>query len=383
MTATFSVCHVVNSVRDTSLEGELAAVQTDHEPIDRVGILGWFEVESFWRDEAVDRHELGVPDGMYHINRAQYREAKRILSEFDVVHTHHPHSGFYGKLIARRLGKPVVVTDHNNHTGFSRKGRVANGLTNVFADRVVSVSESVEQSFSWWEELPVDPSTQVVINNGVNVERLSSAKSLDWSVGDVADIDPDALLVGSAGMLTEQKAHHVLIEAVDRANERASRPVELVISGDGPRREELRRQVAGADHSGRLHLLGFLKRREQVYKMMDETDIYAMSSRWEGLCVAALEAMAMDNACVFSDIPEFRKPFGDAAEFYPQDDPGHLADAFVTLAENRARREELATAARDLVLEEYTLNRTVEKYIDHYTAILEDGLRSNVQEVGR
>ena len=379
MTAEFSVCHVVNSVRDTSLEGELAAIQTDHEHIDRVGILGWFEIESFWRDETVDCHRLNVPDSAYHINGAQYRNAKRVLSEFDIVHTHHPHSGFYGKLVARRLGKPVVATDHNNHAGFSRKGRIANGLTNVFADRVVPVSESVEQSFSWWEELPIDSSIRTVITNGVNVNRLASATSLDWSVGDIADVDRDALLVGSAGMLSEQKAHHVLIEAVDRANGRTARPIELVISGDGPRRGKLRRQVAEADCSDRLHLLGFLERREQVYRMMDEIDIYAMPSKWEGLCVAALEAMAMDNACVFSDIPEFRKPFGDVAEFHRRGEPECLADALVALAGNRARREELAATARELVMEEYTLERTVDEYVELYMEILDDGPRRTVR----
>lgn len=48
------------------------------------------------------------------INWSQYTMAKSVLSQYDVIYTHYPHSGFYGKLIAKRLEKPVVQTEHIN-----------------------------------------------------------------------------------------------------------------------------------------------------------------------------------------------------------------------------------------------------------------------------
>jgi len=369
MTDGLTVCHVVNSVRDTSMPGDLATTQQNHEAIEDVGILAWFDVEPFRNDDTVDIQCLNIPSGKLSINRGHYTRVKNILREYDVIHTHHPHSGFYGKLIARRLGKPIVVTDHNNHDGFTRKGRVANGLTNVFADRVAPVSESVRDSFGWWERQPVDDTKVGVINNGVDLERLERAKSLDWSIHDVVDIESNAVIVGSAGMLVEQKAPDVLIDAVDRANERSERPIALVISGAGELRDELEAQIAASDHSDQLHLLGFLDEREQVYKMMDEIDIYAMPSRWEGFCVAALEAMAIGNACVFSNIPEFKRPFGTAARFHERDDPDDLADELVGLASDSDLRADFVGKARQLVSEKYTIERTAEQYVDCYCEI--------------
>lgn len=366
-----SVCHVVNSVQDTTMAGDLATTQATFEEFDRVGILAWFEVEPFRNMERVETISLGVPN-TFRINRSQYREAKSVLSEYDVIHTHHPHSGFYGKLIAKRLGKPVVQTEHNNHDGFTRKGRIANGVTNVLTDAVVCVSDSVHKSFARWEDAILRDRKISVIHNGVDIERLEVARELNWSIHDVADIDPEAIIVGSAGMLTEQKAHNVLIEAVDQANSESEQPIELVISGDGELREQLEAKIANAEYSDRLHLLGFLEERAQVYKMMNEIDIYAMPSRWEGFCVAALEAMAIGNACVFSDIPEFKRPFESVAWFHKLDCSDMLAEKLHTLINDLDKRQSLSEKGKTRIYNEYTIQQSAREYSQVYS----DGIRS-------
>ncbi len=365
MSEGISVCHVVNTVQDTTMAGDLATTQAAMEEFDQVGILAWFNVESFRQMDSVETVSLDVPN-TFRITREQYTTAKSILSEYDIVHTHHPHSGFYGKLIAKQLGKPVVHTEHNNHDGFTRKGRIANGATNVLADAVVCVSESVRESFFGWEDTIVRDTKVSVIHNGVDIERLEAARDLEWSIRDMADIDSEAVVVGSAGMLTEQKAHDVLIEAVDRANAESEQRIELVISGDGELREELETQIEAVKYSERLHLLGFLEEREQVYKMMHEIDIYAMPSRWEGFCVAALEAMAIGNACVFSDIPEFRRPFEEIAYFHEIDNASNLSRQIKTLAGNQKEKQQLGKKASECIYNKYTIQISAEKYLQMY-----------------
>ncbi len=348
--------------------GDLARTQTTHKNISRVGMLAWFDIELSGHYDTVEFESLNVPDTFY-INREQYATAKSVLSEYDIIHTHRPHSGFYGKLIAKRLGKPVVQTEHNNHTGYTHKGRIANGATNVLADAVVCVSESVHESFFRWEDAIVSDRKISVIHNGVDIERLEAAKGLEWSIHDVVEIDPEAVVVGSAGMLTEQKAHDVLIEAVERANAESEQSIELVISGDGELRGELEAQIEDSEHSDRLHLLGFLKEREQVYKMMHEIDIYAMPSRWEGFCVAALEAMAIGNACVFSDIPEFRRPFEGMAYFHEVNNESKLSRQIRTLTEDTVKNEQLGKKAKNHISREYTIEATAMKYHQLYKKI--------------
>lgn len=371
MTEPLRVCHVVNSAGDTSMPCDLATTQATFADVDQIGILGWFNVSEFRQMNRVETVSLDSPD-TFRLTWSTYTAAKAVLSEYDLIHTHHPHSGLYGKLVAKRLGKPVIQTEHNNHRGYTREGRIANGVSNSLVDAVVCVSESVRESFPRWEQAITDDRKVRVIDNGVDTDRLEASTDTTWKMRTAVDIDPDAVVVASAGLLTEQKAHEVLIDAVDQANAKSQRPIELVISGDGALRERLTTQIAAAEHSDRLHLLGFLEKREQVYQVMSETDIYAMPSRWEGFCVAALEAMAVGNACVFSDIKEFTRPFGDVALFHPVDDSEILAKRLLELAADDGKRGRYLESAANLVLEKYTLHRTAERYIQTYRECLAD-----------
>jgi glycosyltransferase involved in cell wall biosynthesis len=351
--------------------GDLARIQTTDDNISRVGMLAWFDVQSQNRVQGVEINSVDVANTL-RINKSQYLKAKSVLQEYDLIHTHRPHSGFYAKVIAKRLGKPIVQTEHNNHIAYSTKGQIANAVTNVIADEVVCVSESVHDSFPRWEKALVGDSKVSIIPNGVDIEQLNASREIEWSIHDVVDIDPNAVVVGSAGMLIEQKAHDVLIEAVDRANAETDQPIELVISGDGELYEQLEAQIEMADYSDRLHMLGFLEKREQVHKMMHEIDIYAMPSRWEGFCVAALEAMAIGNACVFSDIDEFVEPFGDQAQFHKTDVPESLKDRLLALARDQEERIKYSERASALVEDQYSLRQTANQYSKLYSQIIQD-----------
>lgn len=367
-----SICHVLNAVDETSTEAEWATRQAALDSVSSVTVLTLFQADSFSGADAVAVECLGVPGDGFRLSREQFRRLVDAVDRHDVVHTHHNHCGFYAKLAAAWAGTPVIVTEHNDHASFTLKGRVATALTNPLAEEVVCVSESVRDSLAWWERLFLATTDCSVVPNGVNLDRIEAARSLDWSVRGSVAIDPNATLVGSAGMLTEQKAHDVLIEAVDRANRASDRPIELVISGDGERRADLQRQIDDARHGDRMHLLGFLERRDQVYKLLHEIDVYAMPSRWEGFCVAALEAMAAGNPCVFSEIPAFAGPFEEHARFHPVDDPDALADELLALAAVESDRNALAAGASALVRDRYSIRSTVEAYLERYHRALGD-----------
>lgn len=369
MTEKISVCHVINSVSDASIPGELATTQTLLKEIEHVGMLVWFDIEPFHHMERVNIVSLNMPN-KFSINYSQYRKIKSVLSEYDIIHTHHPHSGFYGKLISKRIGTPVVQTEHNDHSGYTRRGRIANGVTNLLTDSIVCVSESVGESFAAWENSVLRDENISVIYNGIDTDRLSSAKESMWSIHDVVDVNDNATIVGSAGMLTEQKGQDRLIEAVDRANVESEQPIELVISGDGNRREQLESQIEHAEYSDRLHLLGFLEDREQVYKMMQEIDIYVMVSRWEGFCVAVLEAMAFKNPCILSDIEVFREVYDDAALFCKADNTSSLTDKLLHLIEQPSKYQMYEKRSKNMP-KLYNIEDTATKYTTVYKSIVD------------
>lgn len=362
------VCFVVNAVGQTSVPADIAVGLARHTDVE-VDLLAWFSNEPFDGDDEVGVTRVDAPDSVLGIDGETYRATRDRLGEYDLVQAHHNHSGSFAKVLARLEGVPVVSREGNTRDGFTRKGRIANGVTNPLADRVVCNSRAVYESFRRWERLLLPPSKIDLIPNGVDFERLADGRNLEWSVARTASVDPEAVLVATAGMLTEQKDHDTLIRAIGEANGGAV-PIELVIAGDGPREHELKRVVQAIGLSDRVHFLGRLERL-QVYEMMHEADVYAMPSKWEGFSAAAVEALGTATACVFSDIPPFRHPYDGVALFHPVGDHETLAERLVELATDPEKREDLGERGRELVRERYTMERVATAYSDLYDAILD------------
>lgn len=366
-----SVCHVVNSVGTTSVPADIAVAQARHTDL-KVGILTWFEVDDFEGSDAVDIHCLEAPRATLGLDVGTVTAAWDIFGRYDVVQCHHPHASAFGKILAKTADTTVVSTEQNNHAGFTMKGLVANGVTNVLADAVTCVSQSVRESLRWWEELLVDDERIHVIHNGVNLRRVRRALDGWWSVDDHVDVNENTWFVGHAAMFTEQKAQDVLIRGIAETRRRGY-DVELVIAGDGELRDELEAIAAREGVENEVHFLGLLDRQE-VYQLMDAVDVYAMPSRWEGFSAAAVEALATETACLFSKIDEFLQPFANVAAFHNVDNADALATQLGALLDDDEWRTQLARDGR-AVAEDYSLETIANRYVELYHS-LEDAARA-------
>lgn len=362
------ICYVVNSVSETSVPATIATALVDYEDL-QVDILAWFSTNRFEGDDKLTIHNLNAPGTTFGIDRETYRTARKILEPYDIIQAHHPHSGSFAKVIANRLRVPSVSREGNTRNGFTRKGRIANGLTNPLSEYVVCNSQAVYNSFTRWEEALLSEEQIRIIPNGVDLDRVRRARNLEWSVRAEHDIDSSTILVGNAAMFTEQKAHDVLIRSLAMANERSDRRYELALAGDGPLQTDIEALAQSKGIEDRIHFLGLLD-RDRVYRMMDEIDIYAMPSRWEGFANAAVEALGVGNACVFSDIESFTIPYKNVALFHPVDDPNVLAERIVEFGEASALRDEYRQRGTELVENKYSLPSIAQQYRELYCEVL-------------
>lgn len=364
---TMRICFVVNAVGETSVPADIATALVEHTDVE-VDILAWFGADGFEGDDAVGVTVVDAPDTTFGADRSSLARARDALDGYDVVQAHHNHSGSFAKVIASRLGIPTVSREGNMRKGFNRLGRIANGLTNPLADRVVCNSRAVYDSFRRWETALLPREKVAFIPNGVDFERLEAGRSENWRRHSDVSVESGSILVGTAGMLTEQKDQPTLLRAVARARTQLECPLELVIAGDGPRRSALRRLARDLGIDDAVHVLGLLDRRE-VYAMLYAIDIYAMPSLWEGFSAAAVEGIATENAAVFSDIPPFREPYDDVARFHPVGDHETLASHLVDLATDHRERDRLARAGRALAEERYSIDRVATAYRNLYETV--------------
>lgn len=363
------ICYVVNSVSETSVPATIAAAVEDHSDFS-VDVLAWFDADSFAEDDRVGVTCFEAPRGSFGLDRETVASAREYLQRYDLIQAHHNHSGSFAKLLGYGLGIPLVSREGNTRNGFTRKGRIANGLTNGFADRIVPNSRAVYESFTRWERALIDESDVQIIPNGVDLARIEDARASTYEIRDRLEIPEEALVVGTAAILSEQKAIDVLIKGLRAANDRSEQRLDLVIAGDGPDRAELE---ALSDRLGvreQVHFLGMVD-RFTVYQLLTRIDIYAMPSRWEGFASAAVEALGAGNACVFSDIDPFLLPYKNVSLFHRVDDADGLGDRLAELAENLDLREQYAQRGRRLVEDKYTLEAVAGEYASLYTDMLD------------
>ncbi len=150
-------------------------------------------------------------------------------------------------------------------------------------------------------------------------------------------------MIGTVGNFTAKKDHATLLCAVARVA--AEIPaVRLVLIGSGPLEDELRRLVTTLGLDANIVFAGS---RGDVPEVLPGFDVFALSSRFEGLPIALLEAMATGLPCVATavgGIPEVVTDGHDGLLVAPAD-PVVLAEALTTLLGDPARRETLGRNA--------------------------------------
>lgn len=187
----------------------------------------------------------------------------------------------------------------------------------------------------------------VVIPLGIDVERFRSGKPV-----------LNGRVVGNVARLAEQKGHRTLLEAAERLPE-----VRFVIAGEGELRAELER-VAPAN-------VEFLGHREDVPDLLASFDVFAFPSRYEGLCLAVIEAQAAGVPVVATPVGGIKETVVDEETGYlvPVGDPTALAQRISWCLEHRQEATGIAREAQRRVHESFSVERMVDETLRCYDSI--------------
>ena len=293
---------------------------------------------------------------------APWRVARTLVRDgADVLHTHKFGSNIWGAMLARTTGVPLVAHEHNFSQTPSRSRRLLDRwLVARVARRVLCVSDSVadvERSCG----VPVD--RLVVVPNGV---RLDAAVQRDAARAELG-IDTSSFVVGIVGRLRPEKAHEVLFEAAAHLTE-AGRDVRLCVVGDGPQHGELDALAARMGIDDRVIWAG---ERRDAARLARAFDASVVCSDWEGLPLAALEAMAAQVPLVATEVGGMPSLLaGGAGRLVPVRDPRALAGALGSLIDDPVAAEATARTGHRRVLETYSFERMVRTIEDIYGEVL-------------
>lgn len=300
----------------------------------------------------------------------------------DIVQTHLPGANFWGLLLTLRRTVPVLATIHNNQE-FSygdkddplraRMRRRAYAAIVRRGAGTIAVSAAVKDSLAC-DLLLDDRSTAkiTVVANGVPITASENLPERD-ACRRMFGLPMDTVVFVAAGRHAEQKNFSDLVSAASILK-RTVDNWHLVVAGDGPEREQLMRRMRDAGLEGRMSFPGNVMAMTELWVA---ADAFVMSSRWEGLPLVLLEAMAVGLPVVAPRIPGVVDVVTDGVEgiLVPPQNPSALAQAMETLIREPERMRALGSAARETVTRRFDFASTIAALRDLYESRSALGLR--------
>jgi len=281
----------------------------------------------------------------------------------DVVHSHTITALWYVGPGARQAGAPIVHTEHNNHIAKNTRlagklrARIKLNRGGRFASRFCGVSPEITASARRWGTVPSRKLLTVL--NGIDTERYAVLSGRNAVRAQLA-IPENARVVGTVGRLNEVKRQDLLLKAVVGLGD-GFEDVHVLLVGGGPEQAALEGLAASLGLGERAHFAGFQSSPERFLTAMD---VFALTSRLEGLPLALLEALASGLPVVASavgGVPTLVRT-GETGWLFPSGDVPALQNALRQALSNQAMAAATAAAGRRLVCESYSLERMATDY---------------------
>jgi glycosyltransferase involved in cell wall biosynthesis len=294
----------------------------------------------------------------------------------DIVHTHNPKPGLYGRVAARIAGVPAIVnTVHGLYavpedpwlkraTVYSLE-RVADACAHL---ELVQNPEDVETL----ARLGVPRHKLRCLGNGIDLDRFDPGRvdpkrreriRFEFGVG------PDDVLCGAVGRLVWEKGYRELFEAAAQVREHAPN-LRLVVVGssDAAKADAVREDDL---HMARAAGVIFTGDRTDMDDLYSAMDMFVHASHREGFPRAAMEAAAMGLPVVATNIRGCRQVVTDEETglLVPVRDAPALARAVLRLAREPQTRARMSRAAREKASAEFDDRRVIKTTLESYSAL--------------
>lgn len=320
-------------------------------------------------------HCLGMRRGVP--NPAGLLRLVRLLRQEqpDLLDTWMYHSNFLGGLAAAIVRKvPVIWNIHNAGIGvssFKPSTRIITSATSMlspwWARQTVFVSQASQLNHSRYPK-----ERSYLIPNGFDTSRFYPRPECRLEVRKELGLDPDTRLIGIAARLHPDKDHKNFISAAARVY--AAHPkARFVICGEGPNAAKLPEWLNSAGISNVTYYLG---RRLDMPRITASLDLAVLSSYSEAFPIIIGEAMSCGVPCVVTNTGDSAYMVGNTGRVVPPRDSAALAGAICELLDLPIEQlRQLGTAARNRVLENFTIEKIAPQYEDLWLSVVRKDVR--------
>lgn len=262
----------------------------------------------------------------------------------DLLMAHGFSEHLWGRLAGLWAGVPHLVhIEHNARERYTwLRLRLAHWLARR-TDAIVGVSEGVRQHLIG---LGFAPEQCIAIPNGIVLDRFTAVGTRPWS--------ERAPAVAMAARYSSQKDHATLIRAFALLTPQWPQ-ARLDLYGGGKKRWQnlARRLIDTLDLSSQAQMHGHVA---DMPEALSQHQVFVLSTHYEGIGLAVIEAMACGCACIATDVVGVQEliEHGVTGLLVPENDPQALAQAIEQLLTHPQEAQQMGQRARERAMAEHS-----------------------------
>lgn len=280
-----------------------------------------------------------------------------------IIQSHMGPANQLGVIVGKLLRIPTFPTVHTPVTFVDAGNRgdmrvilkkAVNQIAYRIADRVVVVSQEIKEIIQ--KRFSLEDDNFFVLKNGIVLED-------NFPKSDVLEKEfPDSenkLKIIAVGRLVPLKNFNLIVRAAKELINRNLTNFLVLIAGEGGERPMLEALIKELEVDTHVKLLGL---RDDIINLTMASDLFVMSSSYEGLSIAMIEAMSCGLPIISSDIRSIRDCITHEQNglLYPVGDHKALADQILQLAKDAKLRVKLSRGARKSFETEYDMRKNIE-----------------------
>ena len=288
-------------------------------------------------------------------------------NNIDIVHCHLPWAGFLGRIVSKIINIPVVYSEHNIQERYHWLTRLLNKTTFNWQTKAIAVSGDVAKSIkdNIRPRVPVS-----IILNGVNTDSFIRNHELGSMKKRELKVEPAAVLIGNIAVFRFQKRLKEWITVFKQIHQQYPH-VRGCIIGDGILKEEILEHLR---NEGMEDYIFFPGLQTDVIPWLSAIDIFMMSSSFEGLPIALLEAMSMQCAVVSTNAGGIKEVIRNGEDGFIEsvDDWKSLVKPLDFLISHPDQIAEYGMKARKRVEDSFSLRTMVNQIEQLYQSLTEN-----------
>ncbi len=276
----------------------------------------------------------------------------------DILMTYHFGSDVWGTVFGKFARAPFIISNRRDE-GFWRKKvhTSAYKFVNRWVNNIIVVSDAVKKIVVESENVKSDKIE--VIHNGVDVNRFEIICEIPEKMGELK-LTLGTPVVGCVGNLRSIKGQRYLVEAAVKVLKRFS-DAQFLFVGAGEIKDSLVSQAKKLNIENNIQFLG---QRSDIPELLSIMDVCVLPSLSEGLSNTLLEYMAAGKPIISTRVGGNTELITNKEEGLLVDPANShaLAETIISLLDNKELRQRLGQAAKRKVVENYSIQRMIQKY---------------------